>query len=497
MSSVGLTDAVAERAGTLAVEPSALGRNITGFACALIVYLSVRGLIFTHAPLIQLAGFVGATAGLFAFTIESAGIGAALAMAVGWVLLPPEVGTAFAPEQLMRADIVELALLIFGSAAVAMTVRWSSSVGTGRVPAALVWVMVALLAVNLVASANAQFPLLQQRLEQRPVAGTPWADEDAYLEMHRRMLEGSTYHEAVLSVWQDNTLWDRAPDGVFDIRPFGLFMFYELISRDCASLPHRLLIIYVVALFAAAGLVDALMRRRFAIVGAACVAPALLYIVTSTHLMLAEAWAMPFAIIAVAALVYAAEHPNWRWAFLLGVVAACFAAAFREFYLCLFPAGLAAAYVAQSGRRHFQKLIWMLATGAIGTYYLIHIAMAARVVGGTGPMTDWFHPSILNIIMAMGFLKDAFGAVWIDAFFVLVGAVGVYLAPKGQVRILLGGVVLTLALFFLMFRTQVIDIVSGQVYDYWGIALSPFLYTCVPLVFALVPGMRRPEPAPE
>jgi hypothetical protein len=96
-------------------------------------------------------------------------------------------------------------------------------------------------------------------------------------------------------------------------------------------------------------------------------------------------------------------------------------------------------------------------------------------------------------MVAVRYFEGAFGAIeWFPFAITVLGVAGVAVAPRRQVRVLLSAVVGALIVAFVLFRNEAYAVIDpNQVSDYWGILLVPLLAACMPVAFALVPGMRR------
>jgi hypothetical protein len=103
----------------------------------------------------------------------------------------------------------------------------------------------------------------------------------------------------------------------------------------------------------------------------------------------------------------------------------------------------------------------------------------------------WLRPALENLLSALTYgTRSVSPLAGVAIVFAIAGLVGVALAPSGQVRRLLGVIVGMLIVFFLLFRNDAVG-VQNEPINYWGTAVLPIIYACVPLVFSAVPGMRR------
>jgi hypothetical protein len=494
------------------VQPSAVARDACALACAPLVYLASAGRLFFWAPVPQLAFLCGMVAGLLASRWEWAAVAGAAAIAVGWTLGPPVGGAG----QLARGDVASMLVCVAGAALVAVAARLGTSAFGGRFTRVASIALVAFVIANLWATAfgfNAQGPSVPSVMEQRAVPGTPWADESTYLEVYHRMREGQGYYSASAGVFRDDALFtEGGPTSVLNVRPPALQWALHLIAPTTSLVFYDLLILSSLAIAAAAVLAGTLVRRQFAIVAAVPVATCFL-LVPGHNVLYSESWAVALVLISLGALVYAVAHERWRAAFVVGVIAALMAGAVREFCLIVPVAGFAASWVAPQKRRGFQKIAWILGGGALAVYYAAHVMAASGIlVHGGGSAVGagwWFSPSASNLLEAIGYFTPGFGLLgWFVYLIAIGGVAGVAAAPRGQVRVLLSVVVGALVVAFTVFRAHAFTL-GGQAgsLNYWGILLVPLLAACMPVAFALVPGMRgypgeglpaeKPVPDPE
>jgi hypothetical protein len=479
--------------GDTAAPPPAIARDACAFACALLVYLAAAGGLFYYAAVVQIALLCGVTAGLFSTRWERAAAAASVAVAAGWMLGPPFAG--FAP--LLRTDYGTMLACAAGAAVAAAATQMAGTALGGRFVRVASIVLVAFVIANYWATAHgfdARGTSVARQLAQRPGPGTMWSDEAMYAEVYNRMHEGQGYYRAVQGVWRDNHLSAGVlPASVLDVRPPALQWMLRLIAPSTSLVFYDLLILSSLAIAAAAVLAGTLVRRQFGVVAAAWVAVSVGF-VPRGDTMFSETWAVALTLIALGALVYAAAHEKWRAAFLAGAVAALLAGAVREFCLILPVAGLVAAWVAPPERRRFQSITWAATAALLAVYYAAHVREASRILvaGGQGA-GRWFHPGLSNVLLAVHYFDPAFGALgWSLVVVAAAGVIGAAVAPRRQVRALLGLVVSAFVIVFALFRNTpfALDDLTHTA-NYWGILLVPLLAACMPVAFALVPGMRR------
>jgi hypothetical protein len=484
-------DRRAEAERVNAVAPTPLARNTAAFVCGLMVYLISAGGLFYYAAVPQSAILVGSMAGLFSNRRWMASaIGASAALS-GWLLAPPVNGAL----QMTRGDLTAMIGLVLGSAAVAALVQWAvSSRGSAFVGTAVA-VLVGLVIANVWVTAlarDARVASVTAWLETPTVTGSPWSDDAAYVEVYRRVAGGADYYEAFRAVTYENVRWRTPPDSVLGVRPPALFWLLRLVAPRPRGVFYGLLALSCAAAAAAAVLAASMVRRQFAVIAAAATGAAFLFVTTSAAVIFAESWAAAFAVISLAALIYAETHDRWTLPFVAGVASALAAAMLREFYLCIPLAGLLSAYLFADARSSAHRRAWIIAVGVLALYYMAHFYGASRIiVPATAAGLKWFAPSPGNLLGMARFFAEAFGPMgWVVYPMSLMGISAAAAAPRGRIRALLVVVFGALTLFFILFRSDAVD-QTGQSSNYWAIALMPILLACSPLAFGLVPGMRR------
>jgi hypothetical protein len=494
--------------GDAGAPPSALARDACAFACALLVYLAAAGGLFFYAAVLQIAILCGVVAGLFASRWELAAVAGAAAVGVGWLLGPPFAGLTL----LSRGDLGSAIACVAGAALVAAATQRGASMLRGRVVQVLSIVLVTFVIANFWATGlglDANTTRVTSWLAQRPIVGMAWNDDTTFAEIYHRMHEGQDYYQAVQSAFHDNAVVPPITS-VLDVRPPAQQWIWQVIAPNSAFIFYDMLLLASLAIVAAAVLAGTLVRRQFAVVAAVPVATAFLYVVAGENVTYSETWAAALTLISLAALVYAAAHEKWRAAFIVGAMAALLAGSMREFCLILPVAGMAASWVAPPERRSVQKIAWVGVAGLLGVYYTAHVLAASRLITMEAPQfSPWFRPGLSNLVVAVRYFEPAFGALgWLPYAIAVLGVVGVAVAPRRQVRMLLSVVAGALIIAFALFRNGAYAARDPKLaVTYWGILLVPLLAACMPVAFALVPGMRRycgewppsnePEPAEE
>ncbi len=134
-------------------------------------------------------------------------------------------------------------------------------------------------------------------------------------------------------------------------------------------------------------------------------------------------------------------------------------------------------------------LSWVLGLSVVGLSYAIHYSLARSVVDPSSTYTQFRAGGLAWVLNALRYATDHLGSGgWFALALAALGLLGAALIPELQLRLLvLLSTTVPLAAFLFVANTAVDDR-TGITKNYWGAAVVPLLYACIPFVFALLPG---------
>ena len=153
---------------------------------------------------------------------------------------------------------------------------------------------------------------------------------------------------------------------------------------------------------------EELTRPGLAVLAPIVVAPALLYLATSTYVTFVDAWAIPFTMLGIALL--AASMRRKSRGLLCAAVAACLLGALlREILVYVMLFAPVSAVLLPRGRRWREVWPWLVGIAAFGAAYAAHvIAVAGRTSSGSGAL--WMRGGLGHFVATVRYFEGRYGA---------------------------------------------------------------------------------------
>jgi hypothetical protein len=446
---------------------------------------------------LQIGVVAGVVVGLIAASPTRASLVAAAGTALGLAVGP--VKSAFfppTPAELVGFGLIASLIALGTGATVAWTVR--KVPGSARV---LLWAAVAILVVNLWASAlviDAQktfnpmsgtiVPSFNEQLAGNIPAYYEDSDHLLYLRTYQDVRAGKPYYQS----FRDNFVrWSggRTPNTVLNIRS-------PLITWFWAAFPSPRWIVYSFLVLATAcvGMTPFFMsgttvKSPLAIPAAAALSSYFLYFPYQLTLLTTEAWAVMPALMSVVCASMAVTSTRWRRLTVIAAVLAAVAFGVRETLVFVPLAGFVSALVVAGPQRRFRSIAWLAGLLAGGAALGVHYWVARSVIDTTSQYQGFVPGSFSRMIDALVFATDHLGlGGWFVLTLAALGVLGALLIPDLRLRILMGVSTITPLCAFLVVSNAGRDARVGVSLNYWGVAVVPLLYLCIPIVFSLLPG---------
>ena len=156
----------------------------------------------------------------------------------------------------------------------------------------------------------------------RPTLGDTWEDYKVYLQLYHDVSEGKPYYDSVLAIFRaDPNRGNQPPARCGGLSPSDRLLPVAGLCRDPEDLPLAFLPLAAIAVVSSFVLAEELTRPGVAVLAPIIVAPAFLYLATTTYVTFVDAWAMPLTMLGIALLV--ASIGRGSRALLWAAVVAC------------------------------------------------------------------------------------------------------------------------------------------------------------------------------
>ena len=322
---------------------------------------------------------------------------------------------------------------------------------------------------------------LDRVLSVRPTLGDTWEDYKVYLLLYDYVREGKPYYDSVLEVFRaDSNRGNQPPPGVVGYRLPTIYYLWRVVPEP-QQLPLAFLPLAAIAVVSSFVLAEELTRPGLAVLAPIIVAPAFLYLATSTYVTFVDAWAIPFTMLGIALL--AASMRRKSRGLLWAAVAACLLGALlREILVYVMLFAPVSAVLLPRGRRWREVWPWLVGIAAFGAAYAAHvIAVAGRTSSGSGAL--WMRGGLGHFVATVRFFEGPYGAKpWLLPVLIAAGILGAVIVWQRARRLgafLIAVTALPLAGFLVVGNGGVLD--SGQLMGYWGILVVPVALSLVPV----------------
>jgi hypothetical protein len=354
------------------------------------------------------------------------------------------------------------------------------------------------LALATIRSAQGYVPI--EKMATFPQLKSGSNDEDIYLNYLARMRAGEPYYKVAAAVFEEiHALNPASPPLAGSATSYRLPTLYVLLAK----MPNPGMMINLLLLVCSFGVGAAyVLARRFvtpvpALLGASLVA-SMLSGYTGPMLLDPESWAGVLALCSAMFVVLAGrDRARTMTLHIAAATCALLATSLRELSVAFILVGLSAALAGPSQRAMRVWIPWAAALAGAVAIYAAHIVTVRNVVRGLAspPVSAarWLH---LDGSGLLGAVRLASNHMWVvagfGAIFVILGMIGSVLAPKDlPTRLMLGGIALAGPLVLLAVRPPGTATYGAP--GYWGDLVIPTTLACVPLAFALLPGVKRED----
>ena len=466
------------------------------FLASFLTVVCVCGGLMMWAWWLQAGLIAGVVAGLIASSVPSAAIVAGLGAGVG-LALGPVKATFFVPKPAERVEFTLVAILVafVVGAGIAYLVR--------RVPAAarvITWLAIAVVVANLWATTlviNRQptfnpmtqtlVPSLNEQLQGNIPPGYEDSDHVLYLHVYESVRAGQPYYQSFRKYFIQ---WSggRTPNTVLNIR-------VPIVTYLWAALPGPLWIVILflalasLAVFSIPWLISGWVKLPLAIPAAAAGCTYFLYFTRQLLVLTTELWAVIPAMLALAALAASLRSRHWRALTILAVHLAVLALVTRETLGFVPVAGLLSAVAVRGEQRRFRIVSWLVGLAAAAALLGAHYWVARSVVDSASKYQGFAHGGFPKVLEALTFGTDHFllGG-WLALTLAVLGLLGAALMPDLRLRIFALTATVAPLVSFLFVSNAALDTRTGTTFNYWGVAVVPLIYMCIPFVFGLLPG---------
>jgi hypothetical protein len=201
-----------------------------------------------------------------------------------------------------------------------------------------------------------------------------------------------------------------------------VYYLWRAVAR-AQDLPLAFLPLAALAVVSSFLLATELTRPGVAVLAPIVVAPAFLYLATTTYVTFVDAWAIPFALLGVALLVTSVvrDSRGLLWA---AVMACLLGALFREILIYPMLLALASTLLLPRGGRWREAWPWLVGIAGFAAAYAAHVvAVAGRTSSGRGSL--WLRGGWGHFVATVRFFEGPFGAKpWLLPALIAAGILG-------------------------------------------------------------------------
>jgi hypothetical protein len=330
-------------------------------------------------------------------------------------------------------------------------------------------------------------PPLNDQLKGQVPPGYEDSDHLLYLRYYQSVRAGESYYPSVRKHFIE---WSggRPPNTVLNIRS-------PLVTYFWAALPGptwiviAFLVLATVAVFMVPPFVSGVVKMPLAIPGAAALCAYFLFFPRQLLLLTTELWAVIPAMIALALTAVSLRSARWRELTVLAVALAALALMIRETLVFVPLAGLVGALAVKDEQRRFRVIAWSAGTATAGAFLAVHYWLARSIVERTSQYQGFASGGVSRMLEALTFATDHLGlGGWLAFTLAALGLLGALLLRDLRVRLFALVATVTPLVAFLFVSNAALDTRTGTTFNYWGVAVVPLLYLCIPVAFSLLPG---------
>ncbi len=330
------------------------------------------------------------------------------------------------------------------------------------------------------------YPALIDILSERPSFEISRSDNMLNAIIAREVHDGVPYYPAFTDTFEQ--LYQQSPSTPSNIRfPMLAYIWGALGGRGTL---WTYLVLATIGVIAAAFGASRLVTLPLVVPACALLSAYFLYFGLSIVVYTPEPWAAVFALVSFAGYAVSIRSERWRSAIVVAAGSAVFATLVKEVLVYVPLAGFASTFARRDGQSRFRTVAWMVALGVLVAALGAHYFVAAGHIDPNSGYEQLSKGSLDNVVAGILFSTELLGRSWLPILAAISGVVGSAVVPDRRFRAnLVACLVLPLIAFLLFSNSAASE--TGVTINYWGAAVTPLFFACMPLVFQLVPGAAR------